>query len=133
MSATRDFRLGRPLDRARLERALALEDPDRRMLLPMRPSRLGRQSPSLLQRRLRASGVALHHDLRRHVIDRGEDSHLPIVDADLSMVERDSAGTCRRALEIANEGCEIAQMLGSDTAQRRHALRAQLRPRDAGR
>ena len=114
MSATRDFRLGRPLDRARLERALALEDPDRRMLLPMRPSRLAAIAEYYSDDFGRAA--SLYTTLRERVIDRGEDSHLPIVDADLSMVER-VRGNLPRALEIANEGCEIAQMLGSDTAQ----------------
>jgi DNA-binding CsgD family transcriptional regulator len=114
MSATRDFRLGRPLDRARLERALALEDPDRRMLLPMRPTRLAAIAEFYSDDYARAA--SLYAELRQRVIDRGEDGHLPTVDADLSMVER-IRGNLSRALEIANEGCEIARMLGSDTVQ----------------
>jgi DNA-binding CsgD family transcriptional regulator len=114
MSVTRDFRLGRPLDRAGLERALALEDPDRRMLMPMRPTRLAGIAEYYSDNFARAA--SLYAQLRQRVIDRGEDGHLPIVDADLSMVER-TRGNLHAALEIANEGCEIAQMLGSDTAQ----------------
>lgn len=114
MSVTRDFRLGRPLDRARLERALALEDPDRRMLLPMRPTRLAGIAEYYSDDFARAA--SLYAALRQRVIERGEDGHLPIVDADLSMIER-TRGNLPRALQIADEGCEIARMLGSDTAQ----------------
>ena len=60
--------------------------------------------------------ASLYAELRQRAIDRGEDGQLPIVDADLSMVER-SRGNLARALEVANEGCEVAQMLGSDTAR----------------
>jgi DNA-binding CsgD family transcriptional regulator len=114
MSATRDFRLGLPLDRARLERALALEDPERRMPLPIRPTRLAGIAEYYSDHF--AAAAALYAELRQRVIDRGEDGHLPIVDADLSMVER-LRGNLPRALEIADEGCEIAHMLGSDIAQ----------------
>ena len=114
MSATRDFRLGRPLDRARIERALALEDPDRPMLMPMRPTRLAGIAAYYSDDF--AGAAALYRDLRRHAIDRGEDSHLPMVDADLSMAER-IRGNLAQAVEFADEGCEIAQMLGSDTAR----------------
>ena len=114
MSATRDFRLGRPLDGARIERALALEDPDRPMLMPMRPTRLAGIAAYYSDDF--AGAAALYRDLRRHAIDRGEDSHLPMVDADLSMAER-TRGNLAQAVEFADEGCEIAQMLGSDTAR----------------
>src|SRR5262249_21353388 len=60
--------------------------------------------------------AALYGRLRVSALERGEDSHLPMVDADLSMVER-IRGNLERALEIAEEGCEIAEMLGSDTAR----------------
>ncbi len=114
MSATRDFRLDRPLDRSRIETALALEDPDRRMVMPMRPTRLAGIAEYYSDNFARAA--SLYGQLRQDAIDRGEDSHLPMVDADLSMVER-TRGNLRRALEIADEGCEIARMLGSQTAE----------------
>ncbi len=114
MSVTRDFRMGRPLDRATLERALALEDPDRRMLLPMRPIRLAGIAAYYSDDFARAA--SLYGELRQRVIDRGEDGQLPIVDAELSWAER-ARGNLTRALEISNEGCEVAQMLGSDTAR----------------
>lgn len=114
MSVTRNFRMGHALDRAGLGRALALEDPDRRMLLPMRPARLAGIAEYYSDNFARAA--SLYSELRQRVIDRGEDGQLPIVDAELSMVER-SRGNLARALEVANEGCEVAQMLGGDTAQ----------------
>ncbi len=113
MSATRNFRLGHPLDRDQIEAALALEDPDRRMLMPMRPTRLAGIAEYYSDNFARAA--ALYGDLRQRATDRGEDSHLPMLDADLAMAER-TRGNLRRALEIADEGCEIAQMLGSQTA-----------------
>ena len=114
MSATRDFRLDRPLDRARLERALELEDPDRRIIMPMRPTRLAGIAEFYSDNFQRAA--ALYGQLRRSAIDRGEDSHLAMLDADLSMAER-TRGNLTRALEIADEGCEIAEMLASQTAR----------------
>jgi DNA-binding CsgD family transcriptional regulator len=114
MSVTREFRMGHVLDRATLERALALEDPDRRMLLPMRPIRLAGIAAYYSDDLARAA--SLYGELRQRVIDRGEDGQLPIVDAELSWAER-TRGNLARALEIADEGCEIAQMLGSDTAR----------------
>jgi DNA-binding CsgD family transcriptional regulator len=107
-----DFRLGQPLDRTALERAMELEDPDRRILLPMRPIRLAGIAEYYSDNLARSA--LLYSELRRRVLDRGEESQLPIVDAELSMVER-ARGRLARALEIANEGCEVAQMLGSDT------------------
>lgn len=114
MSATRDFRLDRPLDRKRLKRALELEDPDRRMIMPMRPTRLAGIAEFYSDNVGRAA--ALYGQLRQTAIDRGEDSQLPMVDADLSMAER-TRGNLARALEIADEGCEIAAMLGSPTTR----------------
>ena len=63
-----------------------------------------------------AAAATLFTRLRQRAIERGEDSHLPMVDADLAMVER-ARGRLARALEIADEGCEIARMLDSATAQ----------------
>jgi DNA-binding CsgD family transcriptional regulator len=114
MSATREFRLGQPLDRARLEAALALEDPDRQLILPLRPSRLAGIAEYYSDNFGRAA--ELYSRLRRRMIDRGEDSHLPMLDADLAMAER-TRGNLRRALEIADEGCEIAQVVASHTVQ----------------
>jgi DNA-binding CsgD family transcriptional regulator len=114
MLVTREFRMGHALDRATLARALELEDPDRRMLLPMRPIRLAGIAEFYSDEFARAA--ALYGELRERVIDRGEDGQLPIVDAELSMAER-TRGNLARALEIADEGCEIAQTLDSDTAR----------------
>lgn len=97
-----------------LDRALALEDPDRRMLLPMRPIRLAGIAEYYSDNLGRAA--SLYAELRRRVLDRGEDGQLPLVDAELAMVER-TRGNLARALEIANEGCEVALMLGSDTTR----------------
>jgi DNA-binding CsgD family transcriptional regulator len=114
MSVTRDFRRGHALDRATLDRALELEDPDRRMLLPMRPIRLAAIAEYYSDNFARAA--SLYAELRQRVIDRGEDGQLPIVDAELSWAER-TRGNLGRALEVSNEGCEVAQMLGGDTAR----------------
>jgi DNA-binding CsgD family transcriptional regulator len=114
MWVTRNFRRGDVLDRATLERALELEDPDRRMLLPMRPIRLAAIAEYYSDNFARSA--SLYGELRQRVIDRGEDGQLPIVDAELSWAER-TRGNLSRALEIANEGCEVAQMLGGDTAR----------------
>lgn len=114
MSATRDFRLGHPLDRGRLESALALEDPERSMGMAMRPTRLAGIAEYYCDNFARAA--ELYARLRQRAIERGEDSHLPMVDADLAMVER-MRGNLRKALDIADEGCEIARMLDSETAR----------------
>jgi DNA-binding CsgD family transcriptional regulator len=106
---------GGPIDRDVVERALSLEDPDRRTVMPMRPSLIG--------------GILLNWDddversaavmgaLRRRTIERGEESDLPLLAAQYAMALR-RAGRMREALEVVTEGYEIARMLGSPPAQR---------------
>jgi DNA-binding CsgD family transcriptional regulator len=113
-SVLAEFYLNRPLDRARLEHALTLEDPDRRLLMPMRPSLIAGVLEFFSDNLDRAA--SLLSGLRQRTIDRGQDSDLPNLDSNLSAVEW-RRGDLRRALEFANEGCEIARMLGSDIGQ----------------
>jgi DNA-binding NarL/FixJ family response regulator len=114
VSAMAEFYLDRPLDRARIESALALEDSAQQVVIAMRPSLIAGVVAFFSDDLDRAT--TLLEGLRRRTRDQGDDSGLPHLDVDLSMVER-SRGNLPRALEYANEACEIARMFGSATGQ----------------
>ncbi len=109
-AAIADANRGRPVDRARVELALALEDHDQRLLMAMRPSLIAGVLEFCSDNFDRSA--SLLSALRRRTIDRGEESDLPALDSNLSLVER-SRGSVLQALEFASEGCEISLMLGS--------------------
>lgn len=114
VSAIVDFYLGQPLDRERIELALANEDPDRQIVMPMRPSLIAGILLHLSDEHERAG--AIWAGLRQRTIERGEESDLPLVSMHLSMVER-QRGNVTAALSFANEGYEIGRTLGSHTSQ----------------
>lgn len=112
--AIADFFLGRPLERDRIELALAHEDPDRQTSMSIRPSMVAGIALSLSDDLSRAA--ALLRALRQRTIDRGEESDLPLLCAQLGYVER-RQGNLRESLDFAQEGYRIACTLGSETSQ----------------
>jgi DNA-binding CsgD family transcriptional regulator len=108
-----DFYLDEPLDRTRIERALALEDYDRQVVMPLRPSLLA----GIVEHLNDELEAALERftALRRRTIDRGEESDLPLLDTHLALLER-RRGNLVEALAYANEGDEIARILGTPAA-----------------
>jgi DNA-binding CsgD family transcriptional regulator len=113
-SVIADFLLGRPLDRVRLEQAVAQRDPDRSLVMSIRPSLTTANVLSMCDQLDRAAGLL--YDLRRRTVERGEESDLPMVCAQLSYVER-QRGNLAQALAFAEEGYQIGRTLGSGTAQ----------------
>jgi DNA-binding CsgD family transcriptional regulator len=114
VSAMAEFYLDRPLDRARIESALALEDHDQQVVIAMRPSLLAGVVAFFSDEFDRSK--ALLEGLRQRMLDQGDESGLPHLDVDLSMLER-SLGNLPGAMEYANQAYEIARMFGSATAQ----------------
>jgi DNA-binding CsgD family transcriptional regulator len=111
VSAIVDFLLGRGLD-DRIDRALALEDPDREVPVVIRPSLIASHL-DLYVGRLDRAGDRLRR-LRRRVIERGEETDLPYVCMSLAWLE------CRRgdldaAARFAGEGLESARQLESES------------------
>ena len=113
-STMADFYFDRPVDRARIEAALALEDPEQHMVMVMRPS-LVAGLLAFFSDELERAGT-LFEALRQRTLDLGEESSLPHVDVYLSMLER-TRGDVQRALALSERALEIARMLGSATAQ----------------
>ncbi len=114
ISAMADFYLDRPLDRARIESALALEDPDQQVVMAMRPSFIAGVLAFMSDELDRAE--TLFESLRQLMRDRGEDSGLTHLDVDLSMVAR-TRGDLGSALEHVERAYELARALGSATGQ----------------
>jgi DNA-binding CsgD family transcriptional regulator/tetratricopeptide (TPR) repeat protein len=106
-----DFLQGRGLD-DRIDRALALEDPDRQVPLVLRPSLIAAHL-DLYVGQLDRAGDRLR-SLRRRVIERGEETDLPFACGSLAWLE------CRRgdldaAARFAEEGLESARQLESQS------------------
>ncbi len=113
-SALADFYLDRPLDRARLESALALEDPDQPVVIAMRPSLIVAVVEFFSDNLERAA--TLFAALRQRTLELGQEGNRMRLAAELSMLER-TRGELGIALKFCNESYEIARMLGSTTAQ----------------
>jgi ATP/maltotriose-dependent transcriptional regulator MalT len=110
VAAIVDFLLGRGRD-GRIDRALALEDPDRQVPVMIRPSLIAAHL-DLYVGRLDSAGERLCR-LRRRVLERGEETDLPFVCTGLAWLE------CRRgdldaASRVAEEGLESARQLESE-------------------
>jgi DNA-binding CsgD family transcriptional regulator len=114
ISAMAGFYVDQPLDRARIEKALALEDLDQQVVLSMHPSLVAGVVEFFSDNLDRAAALLLA--LRQRLLDRGEDSSLPHLDVDLSMIER-TRGDLRAASGFSSEAYEIARTLESRTAQ----------------
>lgn len=104
-----------PLDRALLDQALALEDPDRQTVMPMRPSLIAGILLNWADDVERATEVFAA--LRRRTLERGEEADLPLLSAQYAMALR-RHGRVQQALEVVSEGYEMARMLDSAPAQR---------------
>jgi len=117
VSAIADFLLGRGLD-DRIDRALALEDPDSRSPVHRRPSLIASHLDFYAGRLDRA------HErlgaLRRRVIERGEDADLTRLSATMSWLEC-WRGDLEFASELADEAVRTATQLESESL-RGHAL-----------
>lgn len=105
---------GRPLNLARVERAMRLEDAGRRTVMPMRPTLIAAILLNWGDELERSA--QLFAGLRQRTIDRGEEGDLPLLSAQYSMVER-RLGRLPAALAIAQEGLDIARTLGSRSAR----------------
>jgi DNA-binding CsgD family transcriptional regulator len=110
VAAMVDFLLGRGRD-DRIDRALALEDPDRQVPVMIRPSLIAALL-DLYVGQLESAGDRLRR-LRRRVLERGEGTDLPFVCSCLAWLE------CRRgdldaAARFAEEGLESARQLESE-------------------
>jgi DNA-binding CsgD family transcriptional regulator len=114
VSAIVGFYAGERLDRAALERALELEDPDRVAVMALRPSLVAGVVLHVSDELERARELLLA--LRQSTLDRGLDSDLPLLAAQLGMVTR-RLGRPRDALGHIEEGYAIARMVGSATGQ----------------
>jgi DNA-binding NarL/FixJ family response regulator len=114
VSAIVDFFLGHPLDRERINLALEYEDPDRQIVMPMRPSLIAGIALHLSDDFERAGKICA--ELRQRTIERGEASDLPLLSATLSLIDR-QRGNVDAALRFAEEGYEIGRTVGSQTAQ----------------
>lgn len=113
-SAISDVYLDRPVDRGRLERALALDDPESQLSMAMSPL-------------FSAGFIELFHDnfdraaqllaeARQRALDRGQDGQLAALNDSLTAVER-YRGNLAQALEYANEGIEMSRIVRSPIGQ----------------
>ena len=106
------FLRGGGADWAVLARAQALEDPDRQIVGMLRPSAIAAVL-ALYTGRLDSARTQLE-EVRRRVIERGEESDLPFVGLHLSLVEC-LRGDLPGAARYAREGHESAVQIGSAT------------------
>jgi DNA-binding CsgD family transcriptional regulator len=109
-----EFMGGAGLDEARLERALALEDPAWPGTFVLRPSYI--HGCLLLWSGRVEEALAVHEALRAHTLERGEESALPMLTLYLvwaCLWEGDLA----RARQFARESRETAVLLGDPATQ----------------
>jgi DNA-binding CsgD family transcriptional regulator len=106
------YLLGRGLDEAGIERALRLEDQQRQTTVEMRPSLIAGML-MLYDGRL-GHACQLLGGLRQRVADRGEESDLPFVSANLAWAEC-WRGDLAAAAAYADEALEITSRTGLDS------------------
>jgi DNA-binding CsgD family transcriptional regulator/tetratricopeptide (TPR) repeat protein len=109
VSAILDYLLGRGLDEAKLERALALEDEQRQTIVEMRPSLIAGHLMLYEGRVERA--CQLLEGVRKRILDRGEESDLPYPSASLAWAEC-WRGQLEAAAFYADEALETASRIG---------------------
>jgi DNA-binding CsgD family transcriptional regulator len=107
-----DFLLGRGVDEARLERALALEDPERRVPAEFRPTLIAGFLAFYTGRFDRAR--SLLYPLHGRLHDRGAEADLPILLGTMTWLEC-SAGDLPAARMLAEEALEAASLTESET------------------
>ncbi len=124
-----DVLVGRGVDDAKVERALELEDPHRSVSFMMRPSRVAAYL-EFYAGHLSASDRRLE-ELRRRIIDGGEETELPYVDSYLiwSACWR---GDLEGAAAYADEALEAADRAGSESLRSAALGFAALPPAFAG-
>jgi DNA-binding CsgD family transcriptional regulator len=111
-----DFLLGAGIDERRLERALALEDPEAEVPIELRPT-LTAGCLAFYTGRFEDAREILY-PLRASLRDRGEDANLPFLSLNLAWLEM-WAGNYAPARRLADEGIETAALGETMTA---HAL-----------
>jgi DNA-binding CsgD family transcriptional regulator len=111
-----DFLLGDGLDEERLARALELEDLDEEAVPEVRPTLIAGFLAFYTGDFERAR--ALLYPLRTRLLERGQDTDLPLLSLHLAWLEC-SAGDLQAARALADEGLQTAALGGSLTA---HAL-----------
>jgi ATP/maltotriose-dependent transcriptional regulator MalT len=103
--------LGRGVDEEELERALALEDPEREVLFQMRPTMLVAQAYEFIGKLEPARRLLA--DLRGRLVARGEEADLPWVLAHLGGVSW-LAGDLRVAEEHLDDALHAAELTGQE-------------------
>jgi DNA-binding CsgD family transcriptional regulator len=111
VASVTDYLLGGGLDEARIETALELEDPDRQVTAEMRPSLIAGYL-MLWEGRLGES-IRILGDQRRRLIDRGEESDLPLVSSYLGWAEC-WRGNLDAAERFCQEALDSAASTGSE-------------------
>jgi DNA-binding CsgD family transcriptional regulator len=111
MSGVASFFMAQGFDEATLERALSLEDPERRVPLQLRPSMNAAQLFEWICRFDRAE--PLYAELRDRIVARGEESDLPFVLVHLAAC-RIFVGDLATAEAYANEALDVADLVESE-------------------
>ena len=107
-----DFLSGQGLDRATLERSLALEDRTRRVPVNLRPSLIA----GLILSWIGESDAACEmlEQLRAWLIERGEEGELPMISAYASASAHCWRGDLKAGLRAAQEALEVAMQLDGE-------------------
>jgi DNA-binding CsgD family transcriptional regulator len=111
VASVTDYLLGGGLDEARIETALELEDPDRQVTAEMRPSLIAGYL-MLWEGRL-GDSIRILGAQRRRLIDRGEESDLPLVSSYLGWAEC-WRGNLDAAERFCQEALDCAASTGSE-------------------
>lgn len=112
VAAMADFLVGRGMDKAKVERALLLEDPDHQVPVSVRPSLIA-GCLALFEGQLeRCDGLL--RPLRERTLERGEDSDL-VVNSCYLIWSASWRGDLARAEGYAAEAIETADRIGSDS------------------
>src|SRR6266540_1227870 len=114
VNALVDLFLGRGLDEDKLERALELEDVSRAVAIQLRPSMVAATLFFYSGQLDRAH--ALYSALHERVIERGEESHLPVLTAHMAWLQC-WRGDFEAAAQVAREGLEASLLVGSERSE----------------
>jgi ATP/maltotriose-dependent transcriptional regulator MalT len=109
-----DFFLGRGTDEEKIARALELEDTSQPAPIQLRPSMLA--ATLLFYSGHLARARSLYYALWDRLVERGEESHMPVLAAHIAWLEC-SLGDLRAAAAIADEGMATSLLVGSENMQ----------------
>jgi DNA-binding CsgD family transcriptional regulator len=129
VAAMADFLVGRGLDKAKIERALRLEDPDHLVPVSVRPT-LVAGCLALFEGHLKRCDRLLR-PLRERTLERGEESDL-LVNSCYLIWSASWQGDLARAEGYAAEALEAADRIGSDTMRCMTLAYAAVAPAYAG-